>query len=100
MKKYQKKLQVGSLDSKAKAAAAPPTPPATPPPAAEKEEIVKPSAEPGVVAPVPAKGAAEEVEMLDSFGELVSISPQETMNCDVNSFVGRFPEVTPTGTNL
>jgi len=64
LKKYQKQLQVGSLDSKA----APPTPPATLP---AKKEIVKPSAEPGVVAPQPAPTAEEEAEALDPYGDLV-----------------------------
>ncbi|KAG9551061.1 acyl-CoA dehydrogenase NM domain-like protein, partial [Aureobasidium melanogenum] len=70
LKKYQKQLQIGSLDSKAKAA--PPTPPATPPPAAKKEkEIVKPEAEPGVVAPEPGADAKEVAESLDQFGDLI-----------------------------
>jgi len=71
LKKYQKQLQVGSLDSKPKAAATPPTPPATPPPAAEKKEVVKPSAESGTVAPMPGPAAHEAAEALDSFGDLV-----------------------------
>jgi len=72
LKKYQKQLQVGSLDSKPKAAA-PPTPPATPPPAEKKEqEVVQPSAESGTVAPMPGPAAHEEAEPLDSFGEMVS----------------------------
>jgi hypothetical protein len=61
LKKYQKQLQVGSLDSKA----------APPPPPAEKKEIVKPSAEPGVVAPQPTEAAAEEAEALDPYGDLI-----------------------------
>ncbi|KAH0370519.1 acyl-CoA dehydrogenase NM domain-like protein, partial [Aureobasidium melanogenum] len=70
LKKYQKQLQVGSLDSKAKAA--PPTPPATPPPAAKKEkEIVKPEAEPGFVAPEPGADAKEAAEALDQFGDMI-----------------------------
>jgi len=63
LKKYQKKLQVGSLDSKA----APPTPPATPP----KQDPVKPSAEPGVVAPQPSAAAEEEAEAMDPYGDLI-----------------------------
>ncbi|KAF1349996.1 acyl-CoA dehydrogenase/oxidase [Delphinella strobiligena] len=70
LKKYKKQLQVGSLDSKSKAAA-PPTPPSTPPPAAEKKEVVKPSAEPGVVAPMPGADAADEAEPLDQFGDMI-----------------------------
>ncbi|KAF2815113.1 acyl-CoA dehydrogenase NM domain-like protein [Mytilinidion resinicola] len=66
LKKYQKQLQVGSLDSKA----APPTPPATPP-AEKKQDVVKPSAESGAVAPVPTAAAEEEAEALDPFGDLV-----------------------------
>ncbi|KAK5140470.1 hypothetical protein LTR04_002984 [Oleoguttula sp. CCFEE 6159] len=69
LRKYQKQLLVGSLDSKPKAAA-PPTPPATPPPQ-EKKEVVVPSAEPGFVAPQPGPAAAEEAEALDQFGDLV-----------------------------
>ncbi|GAB7355389.1 hypothetical protein MBLNU459_g5910t1 [Dothideomycetes sp. NU459] len=69
LKKYQKQLQVGSLDSKPKAAA-PPTPPATPPPA-EKKEVVQPTAEPGVVAIKPGPAAHEEAEALDQFGEMI-----------------------------
>lgn len=65
LKKYKGKLQVGSLDSKK--AAAPPTPPPSPP---AQKEIVKPAAESGAVVPVPAQ-AAEEVEALDPFGDLV-----------------------------
>ncbi|OBW67748.1 MAG: Uncharacterized protein AUREO_021840 [Aureobasidium pullulans] len=70
LKKYQKQLQVGSLDSKK--AAAPPTPPATPPPAAKKEkEIVKPEAESGTVAPEPGADAKEMAEALDQFGDMI-----------------------------
>ena len=62
LKKYKSQLQVGSLDSK-KQAAAPPTPPATPPPAAQPEkQIVKPSPEPGTVAPMPGRDAGEHAE--------------------------------------
>ena len=64
LKKYQKQLQVGSLDSKA----APPTPPATP---TAGKEIVKPSSEHGVVAPQPGPAAEEVVEALDPYGDLV-----------------------------
>ena len=64
LKKYQKQLQVGSLDSKA----APSTPPATP---TAGKEIVKPSSEHGVVAPQPGPAAEEEVEALDPYGDLV-----------------------------
>ena len=68
LKKFQKQLQVGSLDSKA----APPTPPATPPKKeAPKQEAVKPAAEPGVVAPQPGPAAEEEAEPLDPYGDLV-----------------------------
>ncbi|EMD89704.1 hypothetical protein COCC4DRAFT_158806 [Bipolaris maydis ATCC 48331] len=64
LKKYQKQLQVGSLDTKA----APPAPPAAAAP--EKKDIVKPEANPGVVAPQPTQ-AAEESEPFDSYGDLV-----------------------------
>lgn len=70
LKKYQKQLQVGSLDSK-KAAAAPPTPPATPPPAKQEKQLVKPKAEPGVVVPAPGPDAHEAAEPLDSFGDMI-----------------------------
>ncbi|THW53175.1 acyl-CoA dehydrogenase NM domain-like protein [Aureobasidium pullulans] len=70
LKKYQKQLQVGSLDSKK--AAAPPTPPTTPPPAAKKEkEIIKPEAESGTVAPEPGADAKEMAEALDQFGDMI-----------------------------
>lgn len=70
LKKYQKQLQVGSLDSKK--AAAPPTPPATPPPAAKKEkEPVKPSAESGTVAPMPGPDAQDEAEPMDTYGDMI-----------------------------
>lgn len=68
LKKYQKQLQVGSLDSKPKAAA-PPTPPSTPP--AEKKEAVKPEAESGTVAPQPGPAAKEAADPLDSFGDMI-----------------------------
>ena len=69
LKKYQKQLQVGSLDTKA----APPAPPAT----AAKEDkkktkdVVKPEANSGVVAPQPTSAAAEESEPFDSFGDII-----------------------------
>jgi hypothetical protein len=69
LKKYQKQLQVGSLDTKA----APPAAPAT----AAKEDkkptkdIVKPEANSGVIAPQPTSAAAEETEPFDSFGDIV-----------------------------
>ena len=63
---------VGSLDSKEQTADLP-TPPATPPPAksTEDRETAVPSAEPGTVAPMPGKDSREEVEALDSFGDLI-----------------------------
>ena|ERR1700733_3374048 len=64
LKKYQKQLQVGSLDSKA----APPTPSAT---LTARKEIVKPSAEHGVVVPQPGPTAEEKAEALDPYGDLV-----------------------------
>ncbi|KAH7126843.1 acyl-CoA dehydrogenase/oxidase [Dendryphion nanum] len=64
LKKYQKQLQVGSLDTKKVAAPAPPAP-------APKKDVVKPSAEPGVVAPQPTAAAQEEAEALDPYGELI-----------------------------
>lgn len=62
LKKYQKQLQVGSLDSKA----APP-----PPPPKQEKELVKPEANSGVVAPQPTKEAEEEAEALDPYGDLI-----------------------------
>ncbi|KAK5110919.1 hypothetical protein LTR62_005457 [Meristemomyces frigidus] len=69
LKKYQKQLQVGSLDSKPQAAA-PPSPPATPP-ADDKKELVVPAAEPGHVAPVPGPAAEEEAESMDAYGDMI-----------------------------
>jgi hypothetical protein len=66
LKKYQKQLQVGSLDSKA----APPTPPVTPP-AEKKPDVVKPAAVSGAVAPMPTAAAEDEAEALDPFGDIV-----------------------------
>jgi alkylation response protein AidB-like acyl-CoA dehydrogenase len=70
LKKYKKQLQIGSLDSKPKAAA-PPTPPATPPPAQKEKEVIKPSAESGTVAPMPGADAEDESEPLDQFGDMI-----------------------------
>ncbi|KAF2131942.1 short-chain specific acyl-CoA dehydrogenase mitochondrial precursor [Dothidotthia symphoricarpi CBS 119687] len=64
LKKY-KKLQVGSLDSKA----VEPTP--APAPAKEEKEIVEPELNSGVVAPMPTEAAAEESEPFDSYGDLI-----------------------------
>ncbi|EME89761.1 uncharacterized protein MYCFIDRAFT_160920 [Pseudocercospora fijiensis CIRAD86] len=73
LKKFQSKLQVGSLDSKPKPAQAP-TPPPTPPtnPAGQKERVV-PQAESGVVAPVAGPDAAdtEEDEAMDQYGDMI-----------------------------
>ncbi|KAL9095976.1 MAG: hypothetical protein Q9165_001974 [Trypethelium subeluteriae] len=66
LKKYQKRLQVGSLDSKPKPAA-PPTPPPSPP----QKEAVVPTAESGVVVPAPGPSAQEEFEAFDQFGDLI-----------------------------
>lgn len=68
LKKYQSKLQVGSLDSKP-APAAPATPPPSPP--AKKKEPVVPQAESGAIVPAPGPDAEEEVEALEQFGDLV-----------------------------
>ena len=73
LKKYKAQLQIGSLDSKKKEAA-PPTPPATPPPAEKEKEKVKPQAEPGVIAPVPAAGAEEAKESMDPYGAMIPYS--------------------------
>ncbi|KAK4545550.1 hypothetical protein LTR36_002900 [Oleoguttula mirabilis] len=71
LKKYQKQLQVGSLDSKPQPAqVTPPTPSATPPPS-EKKETVVPSPESGTVVPAPGPDAEEEAEAMDPFGDLV-----------------------------
>ncbi|KAK3719436.1 hypothetical protein LTR37_004293 [Vermiconidia calcicola] len=71
LKKYKKDLQVGSLDSKPKAAA-PPTPPATPPPAEKKEEKVEPKAESGTLSVQPTGSVEEEeAEAMDQFGDMI-----------------------------
>ncbi|KAK4507380.1 hypothetical protein PRZ48_001115 [Zasmidium cellare] len=67
LKKYQKKLQVGSLDSKPQPAA--PTPPPSPP--KQEKQTVVPQAESGVVAPAPGPDAEEEAEAMDQFGDMV-----------------------------
>jgi hypothetical protein len=69
LKKYQKQLQVGSLDSKA----APSAPPATAAPEkkAEKKDVVKPEANSGAVAPQPTGAAIEESEPFDAYGDLI-----------------------------
>lgn len=69
LKKYQKQLQVGSLDSKA----APPAAPATAAKEIKKEtkDVVKPEANSGVVAPQPTAAAADESEPFDSFGDII-----------------------------
>ncbi|KAF7189645.1 Acyl-CoA dehydrogenase AFT10-1 [Pseudocercospora fuligena] len=73
LKKFQPKLQVGSLDSKPKPAQAP-TPPPSPPanPVVQKERVV-PQAESGVVAPVAGPDAAdtEEDEAMDQYGDMI-----------------------------
>lgn len=66
LKKFQPKLQVGSLDTKPKQA---PTPPPSPP--AEKKEKVVPQAESGAIAPVAGPAAAEEAEAMEQFGDMV-----------------------------
>ncbi|PPJ58947.1 hypothetical protein CBER1_04089 [Cercospora berteroae] len=69
LKKYQPKLQVGSLDSKPKAEPKQaPTPPPSPP---AKKEAVVPKAESGTISVAPGPAAEEEAEALDSFGDLV-----------------------------
>ncbi|KAK3701686.1 hypothetical protein LTR37_015339 [Vermiconidia calcicola] len=71
LRKYKKDLQVGSLDSKPKAAA-PPTPPATPPPAEKKEEKVEPRAESGTLSVQPTGNVEEEeAEAMDQFGDMI-----------------------------
>lgn len=83
LKKYQKQLQVGSLDSKK--VAAPPTPPATPPAPVEKKA---PAAQKVV------KQEEEEAEALDPYGDLVpyadpswyqSVSDEKTKTTCSNS---------------
>lgn len=64
LKKYQGKLQVGSLDSKKKSEpAAPTTPPA--------EEKVEAQAEAGTVSAAPTEHVKEESVPFDAFGDLV-----------------------------
>lgn len=69
LKKYQSKLQVGSLDSK-KTAAPLPSPPATPP-RQEQAQTVVPSVESGTVVPAPGPAAKEQAEALDPYGALI-----------------------------
>ena len=70
LKKYQKDLQIGSLDSKPKPApaatpkAAPPTPPATPPSEGKEDGARK------MLGPVDA-AEDQEVEAMDPFGDLI-----------------------------
>jgi hypothetical protein len=61
LKKFKPQLQVGSLDSKPKAAAAPP-----PPPAPKKEIAAKPKAE-----IVSAEPEQDDAVPLDIYGDLV-----------------------------
>jgi hypothetical protein len=67
LKKYKKKLQVGSLDSK-KIEEAPPAPEPV-------KEVVKPVAESGTVSAAPGEDAEEELgeldPPLDAYGDLV-----------------------------
>jgi hypothetical protein len=67
LKKYKKKLQVGSLDSK-KVEEAPPAPEPV-------KEVVKPVAESGTVSAAPGEDAEEELgeldPPLDAYGDLV-----------------------------
>jgi len=69
LKKYQKQLQVGSLDTKA----APPAAPATSAKEDKKptKDLVKPEAVSGAIAPQPTAAAAEESEPFDAFGDIV-----------------------------
>jgi hypothetical protein len=62
LKKFKPQLQVGSLDSKPKAAAPPP------PPAPKKEIAAKPKAESGTVSAVPEE---DDAVPLDIYGDLV-----------------------------
>jgi hypothetical protein len=69
LKKYQKQLQVGSLDSKAAPSAPPVT--AAPEKKADKGDVVKPEANSGVIAPQPTGAAPEESEPFDAYGDLI-----------------------------
>lgn len=78
LKKYQKNLQVGSVEGSASASnnssAAPPTPPATPPatpPTKPKQEVVQVKAESGTGSVVPGPAAKQELEILDQFGDMI-----------------------------
>lgn len=68
LKKYQKKLMVGSLDSKPKQASIPEPEPKA---AVSKKEAVVPQAEPGTTSAAPGPAAQEEFEALEQFGDLV-----------------------------
>jgi hypothetical protein len=67
LKKFQKQLQVGSLDSKPKQAA-PPTPPASPP--AEKKEKAVPVAESGTVSAAPTEEVEDE-DAMEQYGSMI-----------------------------
>ena len=70
LKKYKGQLQVGSLDSKPKAAT-PPPPQEKPQPSEKQKDKVKPEAESGAIAPVPTGDAAEAKEAMDSYGAMI-----------------------------
>ncbi|KAI9713699.1 MAG: hypothetical protein M1828_001388 [Chrysothrix sp. TS-e1954] len=76
LKKYQPKLQVGSLDSKPKDAPTPASAPEARPAEMENKSVAQPEANAGVVAPTPGPAAVEEPlkpvsEALDSYGDLI-----------------------------
>jgi len=85
LKKYQPKLQIGSLDSKPQAKKeeqAPPTPPKTPElkPELKKQaehnerevpRVLEPEPVPGTVAPEPGPAAIEHKEALAQFGDMI-----------------------------
>jgi len=86
LKKYQPKLQIGSLDSKAQPAKqqeqAPPTPPKTPElkPELKKQakqnerevpRVLEPEPVPGTVAPQPGPAAKEHKDTLEQYGDMI-----------------------------
>lgn len=88
LKKYKSKLQVGSLDSKKQTAQPPQAPKKE-----QKKDAVVPSAESGLVAPMPgpaAKSQEEEAEALDPFGDQVPYADPSWYQSVSSPFLSRF----------
>jgi hypothetical protein len=83
LKKFKPQLQVGSLDTKPKAAAPPP-----PPPAPKKELTPKPVAESGTVSVVPEE---DDAVPLDVYGDLVPYAdPNWYQSVRANTTISQF----------